>query len=45
MAYYVHLGRIKKASLMMYFFVQAENGIRGVERSGGVGDVYKRKDY
>ncbi len=27
------------------FFFQAEDGIRGVERSRGLGDVYKRQDY
>ncbi len=28
-----------------YFFFQAEDGIRDVERSRGLGDVYKRQDY
>ena len=27
-----------------YFFFQAEDGIRDVERSRGLGDVYKRQD-
>ncbi len=27
------------------FFFQAEDGIRDVERSRGLGDVYKRQDY
>ena len=27
------------------FFFQAEDGIRGVERSRGLGDVYKRQYY
>ena len=27
----------------MYFFFQAEDGIRDVERSRGLGDVYKRQ--
>ncbi len=27
------------------FFFQAEDGIRVVERSRGLGDVYKRQDY
>ncbi len=29
----------------VYFFFQAEDGIRDVERSRGLGDVYKRQDY
>ncbi len=29
----------------MCFFFQAEDGIRAVERSRGLGDVYKRQDY
>ena len=28
-----------------YFFFQAEDGIRDVERSRGLGDVYKRQVY
>ncbi len=28
-----------------FFFFQAEDGIRDVERSRGLGDVYKRQDY
>ena len=28
----------------MTFFFQAEDGIRDVERSRGLGDVYKRQD-
>ncbi len=28
-----------------HFFFQAEDGIRDVERSRGLGDVYKRQDY
>ncbi len=31
--------------LLVYFFFQAEDGIRDVERSRGLGDVYKRQDY
>ncbi len=27
-----------------FFFFQAEDGIRDVERSRGLGDVYKRQD-
>ncbi len=30
---------------LMCFFFQAEDGIRDVERSRGLGDVYKRQDY
>ncbi len=29
----------------LFFFFQAEDGIRDVERSRGLGDVYKRQDY
>ena len=28
---------------LMYFFFQAEDGIRDLERSRGLGDVYKRQ--
>ena len=31
-------------SLKKIFFFQAEDGIRDVERSRGLGDVYKRQD-
>ncbi len=31
--------------LLFFFFFQAEDGIRDVERSRGLGDVYKRQDY
>ncbi len=30
--------------IMLFFFFQAEDGIRDVERSRGLGDVYKRQD-
>ncbi len=33
------------AKMSKYFFFQAEDGIRDVERSRGLGDVYKRQDY
>ena len=29
---------------MLYFFFQAEDGIRDLVRSRGLGDVYKRQD-
>jgi len=29
---------------LMYFFFQAEDGIRDLVRSRGLGDVYKRQD-
>ncbi len=37
----------KRHKLKRYsnFFFQAEDGIRDVERSRGLGDVYKRQDY
>ncbi len=31
--------------IVFFFFFQAEDGIRDVERSRGLGDVYKRQDY
>ncbi len=31
--------------MRVFFFFQAEDGIRVVERSRGLGDVYKRQDY
>ncbi len=31
--------------VVIFFFFQAEDGIRDVERSRGLGDVYKRQDY
>ncbi len=31
--------------VLCFFFFQAEDGIRDVERSRGLGDVYKRQDY
>ncbi len=31
--------------IVVIFFFQAEDGIRDVERSRGLGDVYKRQDY
>ncbi len=31
--------------MVCFFFFQAEDGIRDVERSRGLGDVYKRQDY
>ncbi len=29
----------------VYFFFQAEDGIRDAQESRGLGDVYKRQDY
>ncbi len=31
--------------LFVFFFFQAEDGIRDTDRSRGLGDVYKRQDY
>ncbi len=31
--------------LFIFFFFQAEDGIRDTDRSRGLGDVYKRQDY
>eukprot|EP00831_Metopus_contortus_P040472 TRINITY_DN3170_c0_g1_i6.p1 TRINITY_DN3170_c0_g1~~TRINITY_DN3170_c0_g1_i6.p1 ORF type:complete len:254 (+),score=59.03 TRINITY_DN3170_c0_g1_i6:79-840(+) len=33
------------SGLIFFFFFQAEDGIRDVERSRGLGDVYKRQEY
>ncbi len=32
-------------ALFLFFFFQAEDGIRDTDRSRGLGDVYKRQDY
>ena len=32
-------------SLHFFFFFQAEDGIRDLVRSRGLGDVYKRQEY
>ncbi len=37
--------RDKEKQVVKIFFFQAEDGIRDVERSRGLGDVYKRQDY
>ena len=31
--------------LFLFFFFQAEDGIRGAQESRGLGDVYKRQDW
>ena len=31
--------------IRLFFFFQAEDGIRDLVRSRGLGDVYKRQDY
>ncbi len=31
--------------ICLFFFFQAEDGIRDTDRSRGLGDVYKRQDY
>ncbi len=31
--------------IFLFFFFQAEDGIRDTDRSRGLGDVYKRQDY
>ncbi len=38
------VAHVKNSSEYLFFF-QAEDGIRDVERSRGLGDVYKRQDY
>ena len=32
-------------SFCLFFFFQAEDGIRDLVRSRGLGDVYKRQDF
>ncbi len=32
-------------NIVLFFFFQAEDGIRDVLGSRGLGDVYKRQDY
>ncbi len=41
----MYLHDMNKINRMFVFFFQAEDGIRDVERSRGLGDVYKRQDY
>ncbi len=31
--------------IVIFFFFQAEDGIRDAQESRGLGDVYKRQDY
>ncbi len=38
------IGKVSNLNAFL-FFVQAEDGKRDVERSRGLGDVYKRQDY
>ena len=38
------LSRISIATADVFFFFQAEDGIRDLVRSRGLGDVYKRQD-
>ncbi len=40
-----HAGTIMRRFSISFFFFQAEDGIRDVERSRGLGDVYKRQDF
>ena len=35
----------ERSEQSLKFFFQAEDGIRDVERSRGLGDVYKRQDF
>eukprot|EP00831_Metopus_contortus_P065128 TRINITY_DN58229_c0_g2_i1.p1 TRINITY_DN58229_c0_g2~~TRINITY_DN58229_c0_g2_i1.p1 ORF type:complete len:108 (+),score=15.65 TRINITY_DN58229_c0_g2_i1:33-326(+) len=43
MCVFVSLSRCIFLFLLFFFFFQAEDGIRDVERSRGLGDVYKRQ--
>ena len=36
---------MQRTTQKSHFFFQAEDGIRDVERSRGLGDVYKRQVY
>ena len=40
---YVRLTAAERMSLSVWFFFQAEDGIRDLVRSRGLGDVYKRQ--
>ncbi len=43
---YIRAASHRRGRMSVYiFFFQAEDGIRDVERSRGLGDVYKRQDY
>ena len=39
----VNLGYIELMVYLIFFFFQAEDGIRDLVRSRGLGDVYKRQ--
>ena len=39
----IYYDMIRSIQYMMLFFVQAEDGIRDLVRSRGLGDVYKRQ--
>ena len=41
--YYKYLTRRLEQSISCFFFFQAEDGIRDLVRSRGLGDVYKRQ--
>ena len=39
------IGSSVSSSMNKFFFFQAEDGIRDLVRSRGLGDVYKRQDF
>ncbi len=41
----MHAREVISTELLAFFFFQAEDGIRDVLGSRGLGDVYKRQDY
>ena len=41
----ISLCEVVKSVELFYFFFQAEDGIRDLVRSRGLGDVYKRQVY
>ena len=43
-SWFVMIGSYIRASSLCSFFFQAEDGIRDLVRSRGLGDVYKRQD-
>ncbi len=36
---------VRVERFLIFFFFQAEDGIRDAQESRGLGDVYKRQDY
>ncbi len=41
----LEIGGVESGCTLLFFFFQAEDGIRDAQESRGLGDVYKRQDY